>query len=393
MADTDGAQPRPLSPSTLIALDKSRDSELQRLHKFVKDERQHLIAARAARVQYEEALEVMNDISRLIDKESGFKRSEGAEDDYLESLHAVTQIRLDAENARMSIAKEVMECFRYPNDVLERALLEMALAVIPTYDERHAHSAYAEGGPDALLKVIRQHAANLHAERRFLGELLDLIADGDPQPDDTADAVAFAKREIKRLQQDADPPPTHEEQETLGDRLRVDAFTGNVRPIVPYPMRRISLVVTHPSLGDRYLFAPVVGQALKEFADYQERVEGLDYRPDGKPRYPFTATNGCIVDCMPWTGVDPEDLPEGWRPEDWSPFLTREESSAEPAATPPEPVYGSAVFPRPFPFLSAPFPFQMVGESREQYIARLRRCGWPDERIQAHLKRQDGADA
>lgn len=78
----------------------------------------------------------------------------------------------------------------------------------------------------------------------------------------------------------------------------------DLRPLIEAPARRVTLTFTHPTIGDEY-FNPVLVEAIKEFLPYMEACESpYSTRYTKEPRYPFTASNGVVVDVLAWKTVD-----------------------------------------------------------------------------------------
>lgn len=95
--------------------------------------------------------------------------------------------------------------------------------------------------------------------------------------------------------------------EAIGGDPLSDVVLGTVddlRPLIEAPARRVSLTFTHPTLGDGF-FHDYLMQALREFMPYMDACEGVgDFQPPKEPRYPFTSSNGVVVDVLPWKTVD-----------------------------------------------------------------------------------------
>lgn len=84
----------------------------------------------------------------------------------------------------------------------------------------------------------------------------------------------------------------------------VQGSTEDLRPLIAYPARRVSLAFTHPTIGEGF-FSTELLKAMGEFSIYMAKVESFTARePLPEPRYPFTASNGVVVDVLPWKTVD-----------------------------------------------------------------------------------------
>lgn len=84
----------------------------------------------------------------------------------------------------------------------------------------------------------------------------------------------------------------------------VQGSTEDLRPLIAYPARRVSFTFTHPTIGEGF-FTSHLMHAMREFSEYMGKMESLptlqEVRPE--PRYPFTASNGVVVDVLPWKTV------------------------------------------------------------------------------------------
>lgn len=87
----------------------------------------------------------------------------------------------------------------------------------------------------------------------------------------------------------------------------VQGTLEDLRPLIEYPARRLTLTFTHPSIGDA-LFTPLLLQSMRELIEYMGEVElNIQNRPGintADRRYPFTASNGIVVDVLAWKTVD-----------------------------------------------------------------------------------------
>ena len=135
----------------------------------------------------------------------------------------------------------------------------------------------------------RQMQQLLVEERRAKAdELGDFLAQQEEEPEEGTEFME------KRARQ-------YEETHAL-------KFRGLIAPASVYPARGLTLTITHPTIGDGF-FVFELTPALKEFADYQEMVEGPGVSDIRGPRYPFTASNGVVFDVQAHVQTNPPPPP------------------------------------------------------------------------------------
>lgn len=131
---------------------------------------------------------------------------------------------------------------------------------------------------------------------------------------DRADAQVEVEQHRKEHDELADwlgpdsVPDEEAEYAAKAEREHALKFADLMRPLAVFPARGVTLTATHPKPSGGW-FTTLLQTALHEFADYQAGIESRTAsNPPTEPRYPFTATNGVVINVKPHVTLTTEEM-------------------------------------------------------------------------------------